>query len=74
MATLGGIQGVSAVEPAGDGSDFFDPLFRIRAERGDVHLGEEIFTAAKDAGIVLSEVAAVHRTLEDIFQDLTEEQ
>ncbi|MHC4777803.1 MAG: ATP-binding cassette domain-containing protein [Planctomycetota bacterium] len=73
VEAIGSIEGVSAVEPTGDGSDFFDPLFRVRAKRGDVHLGEEIFTAARDAGIKLSEVAAVHRTLEDIFQDLTED-
>jgi ABC-2 type transport system ATP-binding protein len=73
VEALSAIEGVRGVEPAGEGGEFFAPLFRVRAERGDVHLGEDIFTAARDANIVLSEVAAVHRTLEDIFQDLTKE-
>ncbi len=67
------IPAVQGVEPAGDGGGFFEPLFRVRAKRGDVHLGGEIFAAARDADLTFSELAAAHRTLEDIFQDLTKE-
>jgi len=73
VSALGSIPGVRTVEPAGMGSEFFAPLYHVRAKHSDVHLGEEIFTAASNAGLVLSEVSAVHRTLEDIFQDLTKE-
>ncbi|MHC5038787.1 MAG: ATP-binding cassette domain-containing protein [Planctomycetota bacterium] len=72
LAMLSGVKGVRSVEPGNGAGRGLQPLYLVRSE-GDPALGEAIFEAARDAGIILSELSLKRRTLEDIFQDLTKE-
>jgi ABC-2 type transport system ATP-binding protein len=69
LPVLERIPGVSSVDSAGGAGT---PFYLLRCQ-GNGAAGEAVFRAARDAGLVLSEIASEHRTLEDIFQDLTKE-
>lgn len=64
-AALRAAQGVLEVDPLEGGG-----RFRLRTD-GSQEVGAEVFKAARDAGLTLSEIRPENPTLEQVFQELT---
>jgi ABC-2 type transport system ATP-binding protein len=65
------VQRLDALEGVAGASDDGDGLFSVRPAEAVSDLPERLFSFAKDADLVLSELAPLRITLEDVFTNLT---